>query len=96
VIDEEPPTDLGPGMDFDPGEKTAEMGGQTADKVKFALPEGVGQTMEEDGVEAGIAKNDLGDVSDCGVAFEHRLEVVLESLQHGKSSLYSHRGRQFF
>jgi len=58
------------------------MRNQTTEKIKFALPEGMGKAMKKDRMEAGIAKDYFENAPGCGIALKHHLTIFFKSFKH--------------
>jgi hypothetical protein len=67
MIEKKPPANLGTRMDFHPSEEAIAMGQHPGWKAEPVAPEKVGQTVEDQGVQARIAQYDLGKASRCRI-----------------------------
>src|SRR6185437_6530193 len=81
MVDEEAAADGGAGMDLDAGQDPAEMRQETAGQEPIATPEPVSQAIKDEGVQAGIAKHDLGTRTGRGVPCQNAVNVVAELLE---------------
>ena len=68
VVDEQPPSKLRAGVDFDPGQKTAEMRNQPPCPAPAALPEPMRKPVPQNGMQPGITENRLWPGRPRGIA----------------------------
>ena len=82
MIDEKSSTDLGTGMNLDPGKETSGLREKPPQKVKVTVPEGMGQAIKEKDMKSRITENHLHNTSHGGITFEHDLNVFFQRLEH--------------
>jgi hypothetical protein len=70
-----PSPNLSPGVNFNSGEKTADVRNQAREKRDTPVPEGMGQAMTLPGMEAGVDKKDLPSIPGCRVMLKDRLYI---------------------
>src|SRR5262245_41596325 len=68
VVDEEAVADGRARVDLDAGKESAQVGDEAAQEAPLAHPERMRQPVEPDGVQAGVAEEDLGGAAGGGVA----------------------------
>ena len=68
VINEYPASEDGSGVNFDSGQRAAQMRNKTAKPLPVSDPQTVRQTMYDNGVQAGVAGNDFQPAARGGVA----------------------------
>ena len=82
VIDEEPAADLGTRVNLDPGHEAAYLRDEPRRDEPAATPQGVGQAMEHQRMDAGIAQHDLETRPRRRIALENRLDILAQTLEH--------------
>jgi hypothetical protein len=87
VIDEEAPADRGAGVDLDACEEARELGDQAGEEGHAPPVDGVGETMEQQRVQAGVEQH-LGQGVGRGVVAKDCPHVVAE---HAQSVRERHR-----
>src|SRR4030043_254745 len=88
MVDEESPADFCTGMDLNSCEPTAEMGNQTGSCKPSPLIEGMGNTVEPNGMEARITEKNFHSVFRCRISVFNGSDVFLKALPHGSIPLY--------
>jgi len=83
VINENPFADAGTGMDFDAGEEPCPMGDDPGNNGELGFVKQMGEAMEPEGMETGIAEEDFYRISGCGVPIENNAKVCEECIKHG-------------
>src|SRR5262249_53915641 len=81
MVDEETAADRGAGMDLDAGRDPADMRQEAARQPPVGAPQPVGQAIDHEGMEAGIAQHDLGPRPGGGVPRQNAVNVVAELLE---------------
>jgi hypothetical protein len=82
VINEEPSTYLGPGVDLDPGQKPIDVGEKAAQEEKLMLPQEVSCPMQPDSVQARIAEEHLPNSLGCRILIENGLDILFNRHEH--------------
>src|SRR3972149_9773949 len=82
VVDEHPPADGRAGMDFDPGDPAAEMRGRAPKPPQAAHPEPMGELVQGQRVQPGIAGEHLPRVARRRIALEYACDVFTQMLEH--------------
>ena len=81
MIDEEPRADLGPGVDFNSSEETAEVREKAAQKVEMVPPDPVGEAMEVDRMKTWVAEEYLNQASGRRISVEDGSDVSLQTAE---------------
>jgi hypothetical protein len=68
---------------LDTGQKPADMGDEAAQEIELVDPEPVGDAIDPECVQAGIAEDDLEHVAGGGVSFKDRIDILAEVFEHG-------------
>ncbi|MNF70427.1 hypothetical protein D3C84_523360 [compost metagenome] len=82
MVDEETSTDLGPRMDLDPGQPATEVRHQARQPLQVRAPQHRRQTVNPDGVHAGVAGQDFKSVTRRRVSMEYALDIFTQTLKH--------------
>lgn len=85
VVDEDPLTDLRPGMDLDPREQAAHVGYDAGDDRDAVLPQPVGDVVQPQGVQPRVGQDDLQGAAGGRVAVPYGLDILLHTLQQNNS-----------
>jgi hypothetical protein len=59
------------------------MGGETAQEKELVDPEPVGDAIDPEGVQAGVAEDDFEDIASGGVAFKDGVDIFAKVFEHG-------------
>jgi hypothetical protein len=59
MVKEEPPANLGTGVNFHPGKEAINMGNETTKEMKLVLPQKMSQTVKPEGMQTRIKEYDL-------------------------------------
>lgn len=78
VIDEKAFPDLSPGMDVDSGSVMHPLIHNAWNKDQALMVEEVGEAMDRNGLQSGIAENDFVEAGSGGIIFEGRFNVEFE------------------
>jgi hypothetical protein len=70
-------------VDLDTGQKPTDMGDKTSQKKELIDPEPVGNTIDPECVQAGIAEDDFKDVAGGGVPLKDGVYIFAEVFEHG-------------
>jgi hypothetical protein len=82
VVDEHPLAYGGPGMDLDAGEPACEMRKEARQPAHARTPQPVGDPMQGQRMEAGIAGQHLPGGTGGGVAFENAGDIFTQTGEH--------------
>ncbi|MNK96625.1 hypothetical protein D3C87_1169150 [compost metagenome] len=82
MVNEETTTDLGTRMDLDPGQPAAEIRHQPRQPFQVRAPQHRRQTVNPDGVHAGVASQDFKSVTRRRVTMENTLDIFTQTLKH--------------
>ncbi|MNV31191.1 hypothetical protein D3C71_1224900 [compost metagenome] len=82
MVDEEATTDLGSRMDLDSGQPAAEVRHQPRQPFQVRAPQHRRQTVNPDGVHAGVAGQDFKSVTRRRVSMEYALDIFTQTLKH--------------
>jgi len=82
VVDEETPSDRGPGMDFNAGQPALPMGSKPRKPSQPRAPQEMGQTVEQHGVKPRVASDHFPGVPGSRVAVEYDRYFFLQAVKH--------------
>ena len=82
VIDEKAASDGGAGVDFDAGEKAADLGHHARHQRHSPSIELMGEAMRQDGVKAGVTEEDLNDTFRGRVFPEDGVDLFPDGSKH--------------
>ncbi len=81
MVDEQAAADGGAGMDLDAGQEPPDMRQEAAGQPPIAAPQPVGEAVDDQGMQPGIAKQDLGTRAGRGVPRQNAVNVLAELLE---------------
>ena len=82
VIDKEASTDLGTRVDLDTRHPAGESGNKSRQLLEVPFPQGVGEAVEQHGVQARVVQQHLQGVTCRRVPVEYRRDVLAYSIKH--------------
>ena len=82
VVDEEPPADLCARVNLDPGGRAIDLRNNASQQNEARFVKPVRQPMQQDGVEAGIAKEDFNRASGGGIASKDGVDLFPDCSKH--------------
>src|SRR5580693_9408091 len=85
VIDKKAAPDFRTGMNFNTGHGTGELRGDPGQGEPASFIDSVRDAMNENGVESGVAEDDLQHATRGGVAFEDGIELFPDVGEHVRS-----------
>jgi len=83
VVKEYALADDGAGVDFDAGEKTRDMRGKAPQPLEAMRPKPMCRAVQDDGMQAGVAGDDLPCAAGSRVAVQNALDIRADSGKHG-------------
>ena len=82
VVDEEAAADGGSGMDFNAGHGAGELRDDASEGEPASAVDAMGDAVDEDGVESGVAEEDFKHAAGGGVALEDGMDLLPEVREH--------------
>ena len=83
MVDEKPAADGGARMNLDTGQHARQMCREAAQPAKAVPPEPMGDTMQDQGVNARIAGQNLPERAYCRIAVKDRTNILTQIPEHG-------------
>jgi hypothetical protein len=75
MVNEKTVSNLSPGVDFNAGEKPADVRNQAREERYTPVPQGMSQTVKLAGMEAGVSEKDFTDIPRRRVMLKNGLQV---------------------
>jgi hypothetical protein len=82
MVKEEPPANLGTGVNFHSGKEAISMRDETTKEMKLVSPQKMSQTVKPEGMQTRIEQNDLQPASGCWVSGENRADIFSQQSKH--------------
>ena len=82
VVDEHALADARPGMDFNAGDQSPQLGHQPGDQRQACRPEAMAEPVQAKGMQPGIAEQDLQHAPGSGIAVANDGDVRAQAVQH--------------
>jgi hypothetical protein len=93
MVDEEAPPDGRAGMNFDAGQKAAELRDQARKQGHIPLIQEMREPVQENGMKTRIAEQHFGHTFGGGIALEDRLYLLSDLSEHVSSMAWNQKGR---